>query len=480
MMKLNNKNILLLVCLMMCSSFASVFFYATIINPVKKIYIEESIRARKVAEKELLFSDRVNRVFRSSSPTNFISAAERTVEGVVFIRALQKIKDQNYLTETYVANNGSGVILSSDGYIITNSHVIEDAANIEVMLNDNREYEAKLIGRDEHTDLALLKIEESDLPFLIFGNSDSLRLGEWVMAIGNPFRLQSTITAGIVSAKGRSIDVFENRGIESFIQTDAAVNPGNSGGALVNTNGELVGINTAIMTSSGNYEGFSFAVPSNLAKKVITDIKEYGAVQRGWMGVQLESVDAYRANKLGLDEVSGVYIALVNAGGAAAQAGIKSNDVIIKMDGQKINSLPSLMERLGRQRPGDKIKIEYFRDGAKKRTTVILRNQLNSTDYVAIRKDKVLLDLGFELRELDLFEKARTSTNGVKVVSVHKDSKISKSNLEPGFIITKINNLRVSKVNDIISFLDGRKGTVVLEGFYENYPGEYPYTFEME
>ena len=201
--------------------------------------------------------------------------------------------------------------MSSDGFIVTNNHVVRDAEDVEVMLNDNREYKAKIVGTDPNTDLALLKIEAEGLKFLIFGNSDSLQVGEWVMAIGNPFRLQSTVTAGIVSAKGRNINILENQGIESFIQTDAAVNPGNSGGALVNTKGELVGINTAIMSLSGNYEGFSFAVPANLAKKVVSDIRQYGFVQRGWLGVELENIDNMRAQKLHLKEVAGVYIALV-------------------------------------------------------------------------------------------------------------------------------------------------------------------------
>lgn len=480
MINLNTKNVLLLTCLIMCCSFTSVFIYATFINPVKKIYIEESIRARNVAEKELLLSERANRVFRSALPNDFISTAENSVEAVVFVRSLSKVKDGDYMTNSYMANNGSGVIISSDGYIVTNNHVLADADQVEVMLNNNREYSAKIIGRDEHTDLALLKIEKSDLPFLIFGNSDSLRLGEWVMAVGNPFRLQSTITAGIVSAKGRSIDVFANRGIESFIQTDAAVNPGNSGGALVNTNGELIGINTAIMSASGNYEGFSFAIPSNLTKKVITDLKEYGAVQRGWMGVELQSIDDLRAQKLGLPDVNGVFIALATKGGAAQLAGIQTGDVIVKLNGKKVTTLPDLMERLGQFRPGDKVNIEYYRQGGRKEATVTLRNHLNSTDYVAIRKDKILTDLGFELRELDSYEKSKLKSVGVKVVSVYKDSKIASTKLEPGFVITSINTHKVITVNDITNFIENRKGVITLEGYYENYPGAFPYSFELD
>jgi S1-C subfamily serine protease len=348
------------------------------------------------------------------------------------------------------------------------------------MLNNNKEYNARIIGTDANTDLALLKVEADGLPFLTFGNSDSLRVGEWVVAIGNPFRLQSTVTAGIVSAKARNINVLEDRGIESFIQTDAAVNPGNSGGALVSTRGDLVGINAAILSETGKYEGFSFAIPANLAKKVISDLRQFGAVQRGWMGVELQNVNDERAQEQRLPEVMGVYVALVNKNGAADEAGIKSGDIITTLNGNKIKSLPSFMEKIGQLRPGDKINLEYYRDAIKRRVTVILRNQLNTTDFIAVRKDKILTDIGFELRNLDSYEKSKYQTNGVMVVSVYKNSLISKSRLEPGFVITKISNNNVTDVNTIVNFLDQRKGTVVLEGFYENYPGEFPYTFELQ
>lgn len=479
-MQLNTKTILFLAALILTTSFATIFLYTTLVNPVKKIYIEESMRAKKIAERELLLSERANSVFKSTTPTDFIDAAENSIESVVFIRALEKVEDQGYYSDAYTASSGSGVIISSDGFIVTNYHVVENASEVEIMLNNNKEYKARIIGSDVNTDLALLKVEAENLPFLIFGNSDSLRVGEWVMAIGNPFRLQSTVTAGIVSAKARNINILEDRGIESFIQTDAAVNPGNSGGALVNTNGDLVGINAAILSISGKYEGFSFAIPANLAKKVISDLRQYGAVQRGWMGVELQSVNDERAKKQNLQEVMGAYIAIVNKGGAADEAGLKAGDIVVTMDGDKVESLPSFMEKIGQLRPGDKVRLEYYRDGNKDRTTVILRNQLNTTDFIAVRKDKVLTDIGFELRNLDSFEKTKYQMDGIMVVSVYRDTKISASRLEPGFIITKANNKKVSNVNDLVNFLIDRKGTVVLEGFYENYPGEFPYTFDLQ
>lgn len=479
-MQFNTKDILFLAMVSLVSSFTGVFIYATLINPVKKIYIEESLKARKVAEEELLFSGKLQQFFNSSTPTDFIHTAKDGVEAVVFIQSVSRSKDGVSHTESYSSNSGSGVIVTSDGYIVTNNHVVDNASDIVVMLNNNREYKARLIGNDPYTDLAMLKIEGENLDYLILGNSDSLQVGEWVMAIGNPFRLQSSVTAGIVSAKGRNINILENQGIESFIQTDAVVNPGNSGGALVNTKGQLVGINTAIMSVGGNFEGYSFAVPSNLVKKVINDLKQYGAVQRGWMGVEIQDVDDARAKRLNLPDIEGVYIAQINKDGAADLAGLKNGDVILKLEGEEITNVPVFMEKIGRLHPGDIVRVEYFRDGIKSRTSVTLRNQLNSTDMVAVRKDKLFTDLGFELRDLDSFEKSRNKTTGIMVVSVYKNSKIADSRIEPGFIITKINKRKVDSVNDLESLLKATTGTVLLEGIYENYPGVFPYSIEIE
>jgi Do/DeqQ family serine protease len=457
-----------------------VAIYAGFINPIQKTYLEESRKAVLAAEHQLLFSGKMNRLFTSSAPTDFIEAARNSQQAVVFIRSLINL-DENVLGgEARSSETGSGVIVSPDGYIVTNHHVVKDADEVDVMLNDNREYKAQVVGNDPNTDLALLKIEAENLRFLVFGNSDSLQVGEWVMAVGNPFRLQSTVTAGIVSAKGRNINILENQGIESFIQTDAAVNPGNSGGALVNTSGELVGINTAIMTLSGNYEGFSFAVPANLAKKVVNDIKQFGFVQRGWLGVEIENIDDMRARKLQIPEVAGVYIAVVTRNGAAFDAGLKSGDVITRLNGKSIASLPQFMENIGIYRPGDKVSIDYIRDGKKATTTATLRNQLNSTDLVAVRKDKSLVELGFELRDLDSYEKSRNKSHGVKVVTVYRSSRVDEARIEPGYIITKANNKVVRTVNDVLEALKSAGGELNLDGFYENYPGEFPYKINLQ
>ena len=479
-MKINGKTVLWLTALCLSTSFASVFIYATWVNPVKKIYIEESIRAKQAAEHDLLFSEKLHNIFNSSTPTDFTEAAAQGVQSVVYIRSYESLGTDQIFSKTYNTNSGSGVIVSSDGYIITNNHVVSNGEDIEVVLNDNRELKAKLIGGDPYTDLALLKIEANMLPYVVFGNSDSLRVGEWVIAVGNPFKLQSTVTAGIVSAKGRNINILENSGIESFIQTDAAVNPGNSGGALLNSRGLLVGINTAIISSSGGYEGFSFAIPANMAKKVITDLKEYGVVQRGWMGVELQNVDSRIASQLGLEEVKGVFLASVVKDGAADDGGMQNGDIILKLNGREMNTVPEFMENLAQFRPGDKVSVEFRREKITKLAVVTLKNQLNSTDYVAIRRDPILKKLGIELRDLDSFEKTKFKVNGVIVISVERGSLLSLSNVEPGYIITKVNGKEVTGSQNLINFLESQTGKIVFEGFYENYPGIFPYSFELK
>lgn len=420
-------------------------------------------------------------LYRASQPNDFIDAAQKARESVVYIRILTKNGSQQLLSDDLNSSSGSGVIISPDGYITTNHHVVENAIRIDVTLNDNREFGAELIGSDPTTDLALIKIDSNDLPFALFGNSDSLKVGEWVLASGNPFRLQSTVTAGIVSAKARNINILEGQqGIESFIQTDAAVNPGNSGGALVNTQGKLVGINSAIISSSGGYEGFSFAIPSNLVRKVIYDLKEYGAVQRGWMGVAIHNLTADEADKLGLDFVQGVHVDRVTKGSAAQDAKLQNGDVLVAVNNQRTLNVASFMEQIGRFRPGDVVSISYYRKKSKRTVSVTLRNQLNTTDYIAVRKDPILVELGFELRDLAKEEKKELDTEGIYVVSVYKNSVISDTKMAPGFIINKVNNRKINSVSELIDILKTQKGTIILEGIYETYPGIFPYTFQND
>lgn len=415
-------------------------------------------------------------LFNSAAPTNFIEAAERVIPTVVYIHTEEDARNPLADQER---SAGSGAIVSPDGFIVTNKHVVESDEGIKVTLNDRRTFAATVIGSDPNTDLALIKIEADNLPYLLFGNSDSLAIGEWVLAVGNPFRLQSTVTAGIVSAKGRDIDILDmDYGIESFIQTDAAVNPGNSGGPLVNTRGELIGISTAILTYSGRYEGYSFAIPSNLARKVINDLKEYGAVHRGLLGIEGSSVLADQIEDLKLKEVAGVLITLVFADGGAAEAGLQKGDVIVRANQKKTTTMSELLEQIGRYRPGDKVSITYSRQGTEYEATITLKNQLNTTDLVSIRRDKILTDLGFEIRDLITSERRKNDLDGVKVISIYKGSTVAKTKMEPGYIVTRINDEMVDSAEDFIKILSDAKGRVFLEGYYEEHGGPWWYAFE--
>jgi len=440
------------------------------------VIVEENVPFTLTSENEIFFTDRFTDNFVSARPDDFIDAAERSRNAVVFIRA---IENKNLFDRKSTSSTGSGVIISPDGYLVTNSHVIGDAQNITVTLHDNREFNAEVVGNDPSTDICLLKLEEQNLPFLLIGNSDSLHVGEWVIAIGNPYKLQSTVTAGIVSAKARNINVFDNTSIESFIQTDAAVNPGNSGGALVNTLGELVGINTAIVTKSGSYEGFSFAIPANIVHKVINDIKEFGSVQRGWLGLDISNVNHEIANEFGLTDVYGVRVEMVLRKGAAKEAGLRKDDIIIDINGKPTNSTPEFMEQIATYRPGDKLNLRIFRSGIEFTTIATLRNHLNTTDIITVRKDAVLKDLGLEIRDLSTNELIDKKP-GTKVVSVYGGSIVSKTNLEPGYIITSINKVPVKNANEAVQLLNDAKGIIVLEGYYEKYPGNFPYKFYFQ
>ena len=380
-------------------------------------------------------------------------------------------------------STGSGVIISDNGYIATNHHVIEGANEFSILMDDGREFEAKLIGSDPSTDLALLKVDAKDLPHLAFGDSDSLMIGEWVLAIGNPFRLYSTVTAGIVSAKSRNINILDDSAIEAFIQTDAAVNPGNSGGALVNTRGQLMGINTAIMTYSGQYEGFSFAIPSNLAKKVLEDIREFGSTKRGWLGVVIRPVDAATAKEAGLSEVAGVIIERVNESSAADEAGLEPGDVVTKIDGQKIITSPDFIGKIGQHRPGDLLRFEYVRDGKNKETKVKLSDSRTGTlgDVSSAKPpDEILNDLGMAIRDLNPGEATRLPKGGVIVTAIERGSQIAGANMEEKFIITRINGVDIKSVDAFKTELKRAGSGLYLQGYYEEYPGEFAYSLAIK
>ncbi len=480
---INSKTIILAIALSLCFSIGSIgvyhYLFAKNYNPKDIENYALKVSNQKITS--LLQSDRLQKSFRSSAPTDFIYASQQSTPAVVYIEAATQEENQ-FWTNKKASSTGSGVIISEDGYIVTNNHVIANSNTVQVLLNDNREYSAKVIGTDPTTDLALVKIEEQGLPFVIFGNSDSLQIGEWVLAVGNPFRLQSTVTAGIVSAKARNIQILNNQNysIESFIQTDAAVNPGNSGGALVNTVGELIGINTAIMTYSGRYEGYSFSIPSNLVRKVVMDLKEFGVVQRGLLGVVIENLTNESAKEMGLSKISGVHVTAINQGGAASDAGLKVDDVILEVNGRTVNSVPELQEIIGRFRPGNTINISYWRNKTKNQTKVTLRNQVNTTELITTRKDKILTDLGFELRDLTEQEKAQIGSFGIRVISIYENSTIALTNMAPNFIITSINKKSVNNVDQLIKLINETSGKITLEGIYEKYKGRYPYTFTKD
>ena len=345
---------------------------------------------------------------------------------------------------------GSGVIITTDGYIVTNNHVIDGAEKVEVTLNDNRTFNAKIIGSDSTSDLALLKIEADNLSPIIFGDSDAIKVGEWVLAVGNPFGFTSTVTAGIVSAKARSISQAthgRSMGIESFIQTDAAVNPGNSGGALVNTNGELVGINTAIYSQTGNYAGYSFAIPSVLVKKIIDDIKQYGTVQRAVLGIQFTELTAEMAEEKNITATNeGIYVAKVTDRGAAMEAGLKEGDVIIKINGNDVKNNGQMMEQMNKLRPGDVATFTYIRDNKTSTTKVTLKNNQGTTK---ITKASDVFDLGCTFKKLSASKLREYGiSNGVEVVGL-KAGKFKEAGIKEGFIITDINNAPINSQEEV-------------------------------
>ncbi len=390
--------------------------------------------------------------------------------------------------------SGSGVIISDDGYIVTNNHVVEKADKITVATNDHRTFEAKVIGTDPNTDLALIKISGTNLPVVKLGNSDETRVGEWVLAVGNPFNLTSTVTAGIISAKGRNIGIIGteknddednpfgrtrnqpagpklNRAIESFIQTDAAINPGNSGGALVNTKGELIGINAAIASHTGSYEGYGFAIPVNLAKKVLNDIKKFGSVKRGYVGVNFVELNNDNASKLGVTNTTGLYVNDLVDGGGAQQAGIQKGDIITKVEGTPVYESSDLQEHVGRMQPGDKINLTVLRDGKEKSFAVTLKADAvasNRTAAVSKSAEELFNKLGASFQPLTPAQKAKFHANSGVIVTQVREGRIFDSfDIPVGSIITSINKSPINSVADIDKVITNlRNGNLVISGYY--------------
>ena len=415
---------------------------------------------------------------QSASYPDLTYAAENAVKAVVNIEAITEVEVRQQSMMPYnpffeffgfpqpqqgngqpqkreQKSGGSGVIISTDGYIVTNNHVVDGATKLRVKLNDGRVFDAKIIGKDPTTDVALIKVEAEELPIIKFGSSDNLRLGEWVLAIGSPFDLQSTITAGIVSAKARQLDVIPNEfRIESFIQTDAAVNPGNSGGALVNARGELVGINTVIKSSTGSYIGYSFAVPESIVRKVVNDLREYGIVQRALLGISYRYIDQDFIDQFGKDtgitEVGGVYVAAVSEGGSASEAGLRKGDVITDIDGVKITAPTTLTEQIGKHRPNDKISLVVKRGEKVKHFEVVLRNKAGKAELLTKNDVDVVEVLGGRFADIDSkIAKKLDIKGGVQVQSVKSGGLLAKARVREGFVITHINDKAVRTVADL-------------------------------
>lgn len=373
--------------------------------------------------------------------------------------------------------SGSGAIISEDGYIVTNNHVVDGADDITVTLTNKKSFKAKMIASDPSSDLAVIKIEAKSLPFLLYGNSDDLKVGQWVLAVGYPLTLETTVTAGIISAKGRTLEINRRQSdapVESFIQTDAAVNPGNSGGPLINTEGKLIGINSAIASPTGAYAGYSFTIPVNMVKKIVSDLIKFGTVQRAYLGIEYPRDNLSEEDKKqnGIKDDGGVYVMNAREGGAAAAAGIKKGDVITKVNNVPVVSGADLIGQITTYRPGDKITLTYQREGKEHTTSITLKNKSGSTEVV---KNSVLDKLGAELETLSKEDaKEQNIKGGVVVKSISNRGILSKVRIQEGYVITKANNKDITNTEDLRKVLESSTGSVKLEGIYPGYEGVYP------
>ena len=481
----------------------SVLFAALSVLTIN-LYLSQRDMKKSLADAELRqtsMNESQAPMLRASFMTNdegesFVDAAEKTVNTVVHIRTeivskgnsyydfFGSLLEQLYGGQMQVPNNvsvgyGSGVVISPDGYIVTNNHVVEGASKIEVTFNDKHKRTATIIGNDPSTDLALIKVDAKDLEYLTFADSDQVRVGEWVLAVGNPFNLTSTVTAGIVSAKARNINILgDGSTIESFIQTDAAINPGNSGGALVNMDGDLVGVNAAIASRTGSYEGYSFAIPSNIVKKVVEDFLQYGALQRAYIGVSIAEITEELAEAKGIEVTSGVYVVDVHENGGAKAAGIKKDDIILSVNNITVNSNAQLIGVVGQYRPGDKVKVKLQRNGNIIEKEVTLKN-LEGTEEMHRDTDSFYNEvLGVRAQALPSSLKSELGINyGLKIVEV-KEGIFKQKGITDDFIILSVNYQKVSSENDLKKALgNDRNGKIRVEGI--NSTGTYNITFEF-
>lgn len=412
---------------------------------------------------------------------DFTQAAEHTIHAVVHIQC-DYAQQTNFYEDFFgflipqqrsrtFQTSGSGVIIHQDGYIVTNNHVVQDADSIQVILNDKRRYKARIIGNDASSDIAVIKIEAENLPIVEFGDSDKSKIGQWVLAVGNPFNLSSTVTAGIISAKARNLNILGHKmnenPLKSFIQTDAAINPGNSGGALVDLEGKLVGINTAIASNTGSYAGYSFAIPSNIVRKITSDIIRYGTTQIAYLGVSSAEIDSRLAETKGIKNLNGVYVVSILENGSAKKAGIKEGDIIIQIGGKDINYYSEMNEVLAQSSPGDKVTIKYERDGKVYEKNIILLNEKGDTSIVKKEEKNIINVLNAELRELSVKEKKNYGIENAYMIEKLNNSPFARIGLKKNFIITSIDKNPNTKASDLRA-LNTRKGKVIVEGFYPN------------
>ncbi|MCK0145382.1 Do family serine endopeptidase [Arenibacter sp. F26102] len=438
-------------------------------------------------------------------PVDFTETAKKVLDGVVHIRSTQtrsnnstniaprdlpdifkdffgdRFQSPDNLPQQPLHGSGSGVVIDVKGHIVTNNHVINNATELEVTLHNNETFKAVVIGADPTTDLALLQIQAENLKALSFVDSDDVEIGEWVLAVGNPYSLYSTVTAGIVSAKGRNININQEKfAIESFIQTDAAINPGNSGGALVDLEGKIVGINTAIATSTGSYTGYGFAIPSNIVTKVVSDLLKYGSVQRGMLGVTIVTMNGNLAKEKDIDFIKGVWVENVGEDSAAEKAGIKPGDVIVKVNGTNVITSPKLQEIIARHRPGDKLSIVVDRKGKEKEFQVTLANVKGTTEITKSENVEMLNFLGADFETLDKKTANKLQIDGgVRITNLYPGLLRQYTQMRSGFIITHVDGKKVTNIKEFVASLENKKGGVMLEGLYEDVPGKQYYAFGL-
>ncbi len=506
------KQILSIAAISSISAIASVWLFLNYF-PVKKTAIQSD---GKIPANYAGFFDGKN----ENTSIDFTQASQTSVQAVVHIKTkipAQKInnglpKQQRGFFEDFFdpyfdfgpqvmpeqRASGSGVLISGDGYIVTNNHVVSDqkggvAEEITVTLHNKKTYKARLIGKDASSDLAVLKIDGEEFPYLIYGNSDNVKLGQWVLAIGYPLTLETTVTAGIVSAKGRTIGINERQmspsisgtanvsAVESFIQTDAAVNQGNSGGALINVTGELIGINSAILAPNGTYAGYSFAIPVNIAKKIVNDLIEYGDVKRGYLGISyIPNVEENEKaiKKAGVVDGQGVFVQELPSDGAAAQSGLKKGDVILKINNNAVSNGLEMSGQIAQFKPGDKVPVSFFRNGEEMTTSVTLKDSPGKPSVIA--EANISEKLGATLENLS---KAKAEQNniqgGIIVKDIQQNGRLGKTRMEDGFVITAINGRRITTIEELSKILSTAFGTIRLEGIYPGYEGTYAYPLNL-